>query len=103
MKKSQLRKLIKEEINFILGPMPGGDPDKHLSENFYITFKNPGDAEGRIEMVNDTLKESGLDPIEYENIGIVFPNPTNQQMSAVLRAFKDADITGIGRTDITGI
>jgi len=103
MKKSQLKKLIKEEINFILGPSPGGDPDKPMEDSFYIQFKDPVNAERIIQQVNNQLESDGFEPIDYENIGIVFPNPTNQQMSAIIKAFDKNSISGMGRTDITGI
>jgi len=91
------------DISFNLGQMPGGDPNVPLKDSFYMNFKNPEVAERIIDQVNSLLKQQGFEPIEYVDVGIVFPNPTNQQMSAVIRAFDSKAISGMGRTDITGI
>jgi len=97
MKKSQLKKMIKEEINFALGSTIHGDPDKPMDQDFTIVFKNPMQAEMMLDKISEELQAEGLNPLEYENLGVVFKTPSNQQMSRVLKTFNNSDIESMGR------
>ena len=88
---------VNEKINFILGPSIGGDPNKPMKDDFKIAFKDPRKAIMTIMKVNKELQASGFEPIDYENVGIVFNKPSNQQMQFILNAFTDQDIESIGR------
>ena len=105
MKQSELRQIIKEEtakvlkekLNFMLGPTIHGDPNKPMKDDFKIAFKDPRKAIMTIMRVNKELQAKGLEPVDYENVGIVFNKPTNQQMQFILNAFNNEDGESVGR------
>ena len=105
MKQSELKQIIKEEtakvlkekINFILGPTIHGDPNKPMKDDYYIVFNDTKKAIITIGKVNEDLKARGLKPIEYNNVGFVFKKPSNQQFQFVLNAFNDQDVMNVGR------
>jgi len=88
---------VNEKLNFILGPSIDGDPNKPMKDDFHIVFKDPRKAIMTIMQVNKDLQARGLEPIEYENVGIVFTKPSNQQMQAILNAFNNQDVESLGR------
>jgi hypothetical protein len=88
---------VNEKLNFILGPSIDGDPNKPMKDDFHIVFKDPRKAIMTIMQVNKDLQARGLQPIEYENVGIVFTKPSNQQMQAILNAFNNQDVESVGR------
>ena len=110
MKLSKLKQIIKEEtrnmvpqkpvnekLNFVLEPAIGGDPNRPMKDDFKIVFKNPNKAIMTIMQINKDLQSRGLKPIEYDNMGIVFRKPSNQQMQFVLNAFNSGDVDSVGR------
>lgn len=88
---------VNEKLNFVLGPSIGGDPNKPMKDDFKIAFKDPRKAIMTIMRVNKELEAKGLEPIDYENVGIVFTKPSNQQMQFILNAFNNEDVESIGR------
>jgi len=105
MKKQELQKIIREEvkkvlsekINFALGTTVDGDPDKPLKDSFYIQFKQPQKAILKLTKLASELKAQELGDLNFKNMGIVITNPTQNQMNAILKAFNDSDIDGMGR------
>jgi hypothetical protein len=95
--KTKLKKVIKEKLNFILGPTIDGDPNKPMEDDFKISFRDPRKAIMTIMKINSELKQKGIEPIDYNNVGIIFNNPSNQQMQAILNAFNDSDVESVGR------
>ena len=91
------KKPVNEKLNFILGPTIDGDPNKPMKDDFNIVFKNPNKAIMTIMQVNKDLQSRGLKPIEYDNMGIVFRKPSNQQMQFILNAFNNEDVDSVGR------
>lgn len=88
---------VNEKLNFMLGPSVDGDPNKPMKSDFHIVFKDPRKAIMTIMKVNKDLQARGLEPIDYENVGIVFTKPSNQQMQAILDAFSNQDVESLGR------
>ena len=88
---------VNEKLNFMLGSTIDGDPNKPMKDDFHIVFKDPRKAIMTIMQVNKDLQARGLEPIEYENVGIVFTKPSNQQMQAILNAFNNQDVESVGR------
>ena len=110
MKLSKLKQIIKEEtaavvkqkavnekLNFVLGPTIHGDPNKPMKDDFKIAFKDPRKAIMTIMQVNKDLESRGLKPVDYDNVGIVFRKPSNQQMQFILNAFNSEDVESVGR------
>jgi len=91
------KKLVNEKINFVLGPTIHGDPNKPMKDDFKIAFKDPRKAIMTIMKVNKELESRGLKPIDYDNVGIVFKKPSNQQMQFILNAFNSDDVESVGR------
>lgn len=116
MKISILKQIIKEEtakvvaetavnekLNFVLGPTIHGDPNKPMKDDFKIAFTNPKKAIVTIMQINKDLQSRGLKPVEFDNVGIMFKKPSNQQMQAILNAFNNEDVMSVGRVLKEGI
>ena len=105
MKLRELKKIVKEEtskvvnekLNFVLGPTIHGDPNKPMKDDFKIAFTNPKKAITTILQVNKDLESRGLEPVKYNNVGVVFDKPSNQQMQFILDAFNNEDVMSVGR------
>jgi len=103
MKKQDLQKLIREEaqkilkekINFSIGSE--ANPDKKMKDSFSMQFKSPMKAVNTLTKLSDKLKEEGFGELDFEYVGIVINKPTANQMNAILKAFNQDDIDGMGR------
>ena len=91
------KKSVNEKINFVLGPTIHGDPNKPMKDDFKIAFKDPRKAIMTIMKINKDLESRGLKPVDYDNMGIVFKKPSNQQMQFILNAFDSSDVESVGR------
>jgi hypothetical protein len=95
--KQETSKVVNEKLNFVLGPTIHGDPNKPMKDDFKIAFTNPKKAIMTIMQVNKDLQSRGLEPVKYDNVGIVFNKPSNQQMQFILNAFNNEDVMSVGR------
>jgi len=90
MKKSQLKRIIKEEISFILGPWPDGDPNKPFDKDFEIIFnaKNPN-AGKFLKQIGKILFKNKIE-VEHNNTmdasgkyKIIIKKPTAHVLDAI--------------------
>lgn len=107
MKTSQIKQIIKEEIEailkeqmpFSLGKSSAAEPDKPMEVDFMIAVNNPKDAKTKMAYFNEELKAKGIDPISYEYVGIIIHKPTYNQMNNLIKSntFSRGDYDQMGR------